>query len=207
MAAGANQLNSTLQDTSVPHITVTANDPSINLEGSDTGIKDISSTQPPRNTATRHSSDNCDPEIKIKPVNHLPARGQIESTVLAAHIDKQNLHEKVVKNSQQGIESSSAQWAESHETKWKTQEAQYQDRVNENYEHRRYLITHNKDYFQECLIEKRLNYQFKPKMKQVETSDLQFSLSMYTDLDVLDEDNKFICEACTVQNQCMYICP
>ena len=201
-----NHLNSTSQDTSVPHIIVTANDPSINLEGSDTGIKDIPSIQAPRNTATRHNSDNSDPEIKIKPVNHLPARGQVESTVLAAHIDKQNLHEKVIKNSQ-GIESTSAQWAESQETKLKNQEAQYQDRVKENYEQHKYLITHNKDYFQECLIEKRLNYQFKPEMKQAETSDVQFSLSLYTDLDVLDEDNKFICEACTVQNQCMYICP
>ena len=65
------------------------------------------------------------------------------------------------------------------------------------------LITHKKNEFQKYLIKKRLNYQ--SKGKQEEGTDLQICLSAYTDLDVLDEDNKFICQACTRQNQCMFI--
>jgi len=33
------------------------------------------------------------------------------------------------------------------------------------------------------------------------TTDLEHSLLMYTDLDVLDEDNKFICQMCTETNK------
>ena len=33
------------------------------------------------------------------------------------------------------------------------------------------------------------------------TTDLEHSLLMYTDLDVLDEDNKFICQMCTERNK------
>ena len=61
-------------------------------------------------------------------------------------------------------------------------------------------IVTKKNYFQQYLIEKGLNHQ--PNGVQVKATDLQFCLSMYTDLDVLDEDNKFICKACTAQKQC-----
>ena len=61
------------------------------------------------------------------------------------------------------------------------------------------IIT-KKGYFQQYLTEKGLNHQ--PNGKLVKTTDLEFCLSMYTDLDVLDEDNKFICKPCTAQKQC-----
>ena len=61
------------------------------------------------------------------------------------------------------------------------------------------IIT-KKGYFQQYLIEKGLNHQ--PNGKLVKETELEFCLSMYTDLDVLDEDNKFICKACTAQKQC-----
>lgn len=61
------------------------------------------------------------------------------------------------------------------------------------------IIT-KKGYFQQYLTEKGLNHQSNGKL--VKTTDLEFCLSMYTDLDVLDEYNKFICKPCTAQKQC-----
>ena len=93
---------------------------------------------------------------------------------------------------------------ESQEMKCKDQETQCKDRDKESLEKSGYHITHEKSYFQQYLIEKRLNYQSQIDTKWAETSDLENCLSMYTDLDVLDEDNKFICRACTAQKQRMY---
>lgn len=79
-----------------------------------------------------------------------------------------------------------------------------QERIRQNRQaqYRNYLVTHNKDHFQEYLIEKGQNHQLRSLRDQVDTSDLQFYLSMFTDLDVLDEDNKFICKMCTTRNHC-----
>jgi len=40
------------------------------------------------------------------------------------------------------------------------------------------------------------------------STDLEKSLKLFTDLDVLDEDNKFICKRCTERNKskCMHVC-
>ena len=54
-------------------------------------------------------------------------------------------------------------------------------------------------------MEKGLNHQLKSIRSQVDTDDLQYSLSMFTNLDVLDEDNKFVCKMCTEQRQCEYL--
>ena len=64
-----------------------------------------------------------------------------------------------------------------------------------------YLITHDKDHFQEYLCEKGFDHQSKGEHVKTGLYDLQLCLSLYTDLDVLDEDNKFICMACNAQNR------
>ena len=71
---------------------------------------------------------------------------------------------------------------------------------NENYGFR---VTSYKNHFQEYLIKKGYNHQ--PKGRQNIVNDLQLCLSSYTDLNGLDDDNKFICKTCTARNQCMLI--
>ena len=110
--------------------------------------------------------------------------------------DHQNINKNLDQQGTEELSSSPTKLSASQKAKQKQQKAQA-DKLE------KHLITHNKDKFQEYSVKKGQNYQ--PKGKQVETSDLQFCLSMYTDLDVLDEDNKFICQACTKQNQCMFI--
>ena len=80
--------------------------------------------------------------------------------------------------------------------------AQYKEKDKEK---PNYLTTHDKIHFQKYLNKRGLNFQSTLGKKEAYTSDLQFCLSAYTDLDVLDEDNKFICQACTVQKQCEFI--
>ena len=83
------------------------------------------------------------------------------------------------------------------ETKQEDQGAQYDENIeNQN-------IVNYKNHFQKYLIKKGLNHQ--PMGGHKETNDLQRCLSSYTDLDVLDEDNKFICKTCTAKKQCMLI--
>lgn len=136
--------------------------------------------------------------------------------MLAAHSDQQNLFQENSLQSTKEIPNTPAQLSESQGMNWMEQEPQCKNRDKESLEKSNYLITHKKSYFQEYLIEKGLNYQSKLVTEWTETSDLEFCLSMYTDLDVLDEDNKFICQACTEKKQCvcmfnlvmisMYIC-
>ena len=86
-------------------------------------------------------------------------------------------------------------------TKQEYRGAQYENIENQNIKNYKFRVTNCKNHFQEYLIKKGLNHQ--PMGEQYETNDLQCCLSSYTDLDVLDEDNKFICKACTAQKQCM----
>jgi len=119
--------------------------------------------------------------------------------------DSHQLKESVSsKGSDMGIVNSPAHFSVSQEkTKQGHQEAQYNDKDKVDLKKHHYLITHNKENFQQYLIEKGLNYQ--SKTKQVEMCDLQFCLSMYTDLDVLDENNKFLCQACQAQKQRKFV--
>ena len=87
-------------------------------------------------------------------------------------------------------------------TQHSTSTCQEKTQQNRQDQYRNYLTTHHKDHFQEYLIGKGLNHQLRSLRNQVDTSDLQFCLSMFTDLDVLDEDNKFVCKMCTTQKQC-----
>ena len=72
-------------------------------------------------------------------------------------------------------------------------------RNNEHSQNHSYLITHDKDHFQEYLSEEGLHHQLKSKRRQHDMNDLQLCLSLFTDLDVLDENNKFVCKACTAE--------
>ena len=188
--ADSDALITTGTDHSIPHIKVEApNDRANNtsqpeepesLEGSDTGMHPV--------PGTNVTSDNSDMQTKVEPM--IPPGGE---SVLPGH---QNIDTNLNQNLQQGtdeVTSSLEKLSASQEPKQEYHEAQTD----------KFGITHTKDKFQEYLIKKGLNYQ--PKGKWVETTDLQFCLSMYTDLDVLDEDNKFICQACTKQKQCTYI--
>ena len=102
-------------------------------------------------------------------------------------IINQNLqgNEEVINSSQKPLAS--------QEAKQEDQRAKSRDARKEKREKK--LITHKKNKFQDYLIKKGLNYL--SKGKQEEGTDLQICLSAYTDLDVLDKDNKFICQACT----------
>ena len=66
------------------------------------------------------------------------------------------------------------------------------------------LTTHDKDHFQKHLSIKGLNHHHLKPQQKFSKSSLQLCLSMYTGLDVLDEDNKFICKACTDKKQCEF---
>lgn len=88
------------------------------------------------------------------------------------------------------------------QTQQQDHQAQYGYRVKDNFNNHNNLITHDKDHFQEYLSKEGLNHQLRSKTKQDDMSDLQFCLSLFTDLDVLDENNKFVCRTCT---QCEYI--
>ena len=65
-------------------------------------------------------------------------------------------------------------------------------------------VTKDKDAFQQYLVQKDLNHLTEANRKHIANYDLQHSLFMHTDLDVLDEENKFICHSCT-ENQRMYV--
>ena len=80
------------------------------------------------------------------------------------------------------------------------QQPQHKHRNNENFQRHNYLITHDKDHFQEYLSKEGLHHQLKSKRIQHDMSDLQLCLSLFTDLDVLDENNKFVCKACTSED-------
>ena len=67
-----------------------------------------------------------------------------------------------------------------------------------------YLTTHDKNHFQKHLSIKGLNHHHVKSQHKFSGSDLQFCLSMYTDLDILDENNKFICNACTDKKKCEF---
>ena len=163
------------------------------LEGSDTCMTNTPAVTVPGTTATELIINNSDTQSRPKQVTHaFSAAGMVESALLADYVSQQN--DKNLKLTEE-ISSDPAELSVSQKAKQEHQKAEA--------DIEKHFITHNKNKFQEYLIKKGLNHQ--PKGKRVETSDLQFCLSMYTDLDVLDEDNKFICQACTKQNQCMFI--
>ena len=171
------------------------------FEGGDKDMGNTLSTAVTRNTTAEHNSELQD---VLKPVTHLPAAGQKESLVSIAYSDQQNLAKEDSKQYINEVPSAPIQLMESQEMKCKDQEIQCKDRDKESLEKSSYHITHEKSYFQQYLIEKGLNYQSQINSKWAETSNLENCLSMFTDLDVLDEDNKFICKACTAKKQCMY---
>ena len=169
--------------------------PPESLEGSDTGLPTV--TVPA--TAPKLSSDNTDMQSELNPVsltNVTSPGGASDHQNIDKSLDQQGTFDNSL--DQQGTEKTSsgpAKLSASQKAKQEHQKAEA-DKL-------KYLITHNKNEFQEYLIKKGLNYQRKGKW--VETSDLQFCLSMYTGLDVLDENNMFICQACTKQKQCTSI--
>ena len=65
------------------------------------------------------------------------------------------------------------------------------------------LITEDKDAFQQYLIKNGLNHLAKVKNTHGMDHGLQLSLFLHTDLDVLDEKNKFICQKCSQKKQRM----
>lgn len=169
---------------------------------------------PPANTDEQHSAlqDNIQPitvndhQSKVPESSEGSNTGMGNSPAVSPSGITTNNEENFDQKSQQGTEktaSDPAKLSASPEAKQEDQgthhdNGQHQD--NENYEFR---VTNYKNHFQEYLIKKGLNHQ--PKGRQNITNDLQLCLSSYTDLDVLDEDNKFICKACTAQKQCMLI--
>ena len=169
-----------------PNDTTNSNQPKEpkSLEGSDTGLPAI--TVPA--TAPNLSSDNTDMKSELNPVSLTNVTSPGGASALPDH---QNIDKSLDQQGTEEISSGPAKLSASQKAKQEHQKAEA-DKL-------KYLITHNKNEFQEYLIKKGLNYQ--PKGKQVETTDLQFCLSMYTDLDVLDENNMFICQACTKQKQ------
>ena len=66
-------------------------------------------------------------------------------------------------------------------------------------------VTKDRDTFQQYLVKKQLNHLMKGNKEQVMNKDLHHCLLMHTDLDVLDEDNKFICQSCTAKKQRMFL--
>ena len=76
----------------------------------------------------------------------------------------------------------------------------HQGERHRNNERHNYLITHDKDHFQEYLSKEGLHHQLRSKRTQHDMSDLELCLSLFTDLDVLDENNKFVCKACTAKD-------
>ena len=152
------------------------------LEGSDTGLPTV--TVPA--TAPKLSSDNADMKSELNPVSLTNVTSPGGASALSNHqnfnknLDQQGTFDKSL--DQQGTEeisSGPAKLSASQKAKQEHQKAEA-DKLE------KCLITHNKNKFQEYLIKKGLNYQ--QKGKWVEPSDLQFCLSMYTDLDVLDEN-------------------
>ena len=71
-------------------------------------------------------------------------------------------------------------------------------------------VTKDRDAFQQYLVKKHLNHLTKGSKEQTITKQLHFCLFMHTDLDVLDDKNKFICNQCTAKkrrkhrNLCVY---
>lgn len=70
----------------------------------------------------------------------------------------------------------------------------------------------DKQNVKEMLKRKRLPYQVELKKSPTSITDLEASLVDHTDIDNMDEDNKFICKACTEKeikgmnrNVCSYI--
>ena len=61
-------------------------------------------------------------------------------------------------------------------------------------------VVHNKNVFQKHLKEGGYKYQYS-HTATTDHTDLERCLSVFTDLDVLDEDNKFICKHCTEEKQ------
>ena len=171
----------------------------ISLEDSNKDMGDTISPAVTTNTTTTEEIQTV-----LKPVSHLLAAGQEESLVPATCTDQQKSSKENSKQCFIEIPSAPVELTESQEMKWKDQETQCKDRDKESLEKSSYHITHEKSYFQKYLIDKGLNYQWQFDTKRAETSGLELCLSMYTDSDVLDENNKFICKACTDKKQCVY---
>ena len=177
-------------------------------EGSDTGMGNGPTVAVQGTTDTENNSNTSAMQRNLSQTKQPSAAEALESLTTTQHIAQKNASEKADQKSQQGIEETAGgptNLPASQETNQEVEEAQQEDTENKTLEveHHKSNITNNKDLFQEYLMKKGLKYQLKGK--QAGTSDLQSCLSVYTDLDVLDEDNKFICQACTAQKQCMLI--
>ena len=177
-------------------------------EGSDTGMGNSPTVAVPGITDTENNSNTSTMQSNLTQAKQPSAVEVLESLTPNQHIAEKNAAKKADQKSQQGIEETagvSSELPASQETKQEVEEAQQEDTENKTLEveHHKSNITNDKDLFQEYLMKKGLKHQ--PKGKQAYTNDLQFCLSVHTDLDVLDENNKFICQACTAQKQCMLI--
>ena len=114
---------------------------------------------------------------------------------------------------QQSTEESSSYSAElstSQSTDHEEIEQQHQQGICRKYTHKEDMgnyhntVTKDREAFQQYLVQKQLNHLTKGNSKQATKKDLQLCLFMHTDLDVLDENNKFICQKCTSRKQRMH---
>ena len=109
---------------------------------------------------------------------------------------------------QQSTEESSAELSTSQSTEDTKQ--QHQQGICKNNTQEEELgnchntVTKDREAFQQYLVQKQLNHLTKENRKQTIENDLQHCLFMHTDLDVLDENNKFICHKCTARKQRMH---
>lgn len=142
-----------------------------------------------------YNSDEQNRKLKSATQTY-PSVGQQDSLILATHLE--TIPESSDESLQGDIgetESNSAHICTSQESQLPAdQECQYTEDLEKQ------LITHDNNSFQEFLIKKGLNHQ--TKRRWVGKCDLELCLSMYTKLEVLDENNKFICKSCTAQKQC-----
>ena len=114
-------------------------------------------------------------------------------------------------NAQQSVEendrSPSAQHSSFQRTKEVKQGVFHKDAHEEGLDkcHSSRSVTKDKDAFQQFLIQKGLNHLTEANRKHAANYDLQLSLFIHTDLDVLDDENKFICHSCSTRKQRTYV--
>ena len=198
-------------------------------EGSDTGKANTPVVEVPEATATEHNSDNfanlSQASGTLESLALAQHLGQQNVTQKCGQKPQQNTEETALSPTKLSA-SQEANQENQEATKYelmgkeKSQDTEettpdpgklsvsqgdnqiVQEDTKDDYtdEKRHKKIISEKNYFQQYLIEKGLNHQLKEKT--VGMTDLQFCLSMYTDLDVLDEDNKFIRKACNARKQC-----
>ena len=80
-----------------------------------------------------------------------------------------------------------------------TEDGQPKKQKTQNDDDSSQAIVHDKNVFQKHLKENGYKYQY--SHTAIDHTDLEHCLSTFTDLDVLDADNKFICKHCTERKQ------